>query len=249
MMLKCLRTDLHIHTCLSPCADLTMSPLRIVRAARARKLDVIAICDHNSAENVQAAMNAARGTDLSVCPAMEITSAEEVHVLGIFADAGAALKMQKKVYEKLSRGKNDERLFGEQIIVNEADEITGYSDRLLIGATGLSIEEVIAGIHELGGLAIASHIDREAYSILGQLALIPENLPLDALEISSRIDAGQAQHLFPQISTHPVITSSDAHNLDEIGRAVTMFQVERPTIDEMRRALRNEDGRRVLLER
>ncbi|MBE0432163.1 PHP domain-containing protein [candidate division WOR-3 bacterium] len=248
-MLKCLRADLHIHTCLSPCADLTMSPLRIVQAALARRLDVIAICDHNSAENVQAAMNAARGTDLSVCPAMEITSAEEVHVIGLFADAGAVLNMQKKVYDNLSSGKNDERLFGEQIIVNEADEIMGYSDRLLIGATSISIEEVIAGIHELGGLAIASHIDREAYSILGQLGFIPENLPLDALEVSSRIESNQAKHLFSQISAHPVITSSDAHNLDEIGKGVTIFQVERPTIDEMRHALRNENGRRVLLEK
>ena len=44
-------TDLHIHSTLSPCASLEMSPAAIVRRARELALDVIAVTDHNSVDN------------------------------------------------------------------------------------------------------------------------------------------------------------------------------------------------------
>lgn len=247
-MLESLRADLHIHTCLSPCADLTMSPLRIVQAARARKLDVIAVCDHNSAENVQAAVNAARDMALTVLPGMEITSSEEVHVCAIFDDCGPAMALQELVYGRLGAGENDPKLFGEQIVANEFDEVEGYNTRLLIGATSLSVDQIVFEVRRLGGLVIAAHVDREAYSLLGHLGFIPDDLPLDALEISSRLGPDAARDLKIRLGGRAVITSSDAHDLDEIGRAVTRFVVERPTVDEMRRAFRHEDGRGAGLE-
>lgn len=47
MELRRLRADLHIHTCLSPCGELAMSPRAVVEAARAAGLDLIAVTDHN----------------------------------------------------------------------------------------------------------------------------------------------------------------------------------------------------------
>jgi len=247
-MLKCFRADLHVHSCLSPCADLTMSPKRIVQTAIAKRLDIIALCDHNSAENVEAAMRAARNTRLTVLPGMEVTSSEEVHVCGIFADSNAARMLQELVYKELIPGENNEELFGEQIIANEFDEVEGYNKRLLIGATNLSVEEVVAEIHRLGGLVIASHVDREAYSIIGQLGFIPEKLELDALEISTAVSYDEAQMKIPQLSAYPVVSSSDAHNLDQIGTVASRFRIEKPTIDELQRAFQQQDGRSVLLE-
>ena len=113
-MLQCLRADLHIHSCLSPCADITMSPKRIVEQATSMKLHVIAICDHNSAENVQAAIKVAKKTPLTVLPGMEITTSEEVHVLAIFPTIDAVLSMQESIYEKLMPGGNKEDVFGDQ---------------------------------------------------------------------------------------------------------------------------------------
>ncbi|MCK4673831.1 PHP domain-containing protein [candidate division WOR-3 bacterium] len=246
-MLKCFQTDLHIHTCLSPCADLTMSPKRIVEQAMAKKLDIIAICDHNSAENVHAAKNAASKSDVRVLAGMEVTSAEEVHLLALFDKTKRLLNLQETVYANLTPGENKEELFGEQIIADEFDEVKGYNKRLLIGATNLTLKELVNKIHELGGLAIASHIDRETYSIIGQLGFIPEDLELDALEISPNSNRNDALSKFPEIKKFPLIFSSDAHFLKDIGRVTTSFLLEEPTVDEIRKALENRDGRKVII--
>jgi predicted metal-dependent phosphoesterase TrpH len=247
-MLKCFQADLHIHTCLSPCADLTMSPKRIVEQAMAKKLDIIAICDHNSAENVKAAKNAASKSDVTIMAGMEVTSAEEVHLLAFFDEVKRVLNLQETVYANLTPGENKEDLFGEQIIANEFDEVKGYNKRLLIGATNLTLKELVNEIHKLGGLAIASHIDRETYSIIGQLGFIPKDLELDALEISSKINQNDALNKFPEIKKFPLIFSSDAHFLHDIGKVTTSFLIEEPTLNEIRKALENRDGRKVITE-
>ena len=109
--------------------------------------------------------------------------------------------------------------------------------KLLIGATDLTLEAAVDAIHGFGGLAVASHIDRQSFGILGQIGFIPEGLPLDALEVSPAA-------LSARRDDFPVITSSDAHRLDDIGRSSTVFLLEEPSVEEIGRALRNEGGRR-----
>ncbi|MGB7055025.1 MAG: PHP domain-containing protein [bacterium] len=245
-MLRCYLADLHVHTCLSPCADLTMSPRRIVEAGLKKDLDIIAVCDHNSAENVHATIKASRDTKLTVLAGMEITSVEEAHVIGLFTTYDAVHELQDLVYGNLTAGENDESLFGAQIIANEFDEIEGYNKRLLIGATNLSIGRIVDEIHELKGLAIASHVDREAYSIISQLGFVPEDLELDALEISSSLTMAEARGKFPEIEKYALVSSSDAHYLDDIGKTATQLMIEKPTLEELRKAFRNTDGRSVV---
>ena len=247
-MLRCLRADVHIHTCLSPCGDLTMSPLRIVKRAREMKLDILGICDHNSAENVQATIDASSHTNITVLAGMEVTTAEEVHVIALFDNSKDVLNLQEIVYEHLPPEKNDEKLFGEQIIVNEHDEVEGYDERLLISAINLRLKKVVQEVHRLGGLAIASHVDRETYGIIGQLGFIPDNLELDALEISPQTSQSDAVSRFPEIKKFPLVSASDAHFLDDIGRATTSFLLEAPTITEIKKAFLGEEGRKVVLE-
>jgi PHP family Zn ribbon phosphoesterase len=224
-----------------------MSPKRIVHRAKVRKVDIIAVCDHNSAENAGAAIRAARDVGISVIPGMEIASSEEVHVLALFDHLEDALSMQAAVYAQLPEGENKPGLFGDQIIANELDEVEGYNDRLLISATKFTVAEVISKVHRLNGLAVASHIDRPSYSILSQLGFIPDDLPLDGLEISANTNAATATEIFPEIKKYPLVTSSDAHNLEEIGRAVTYFYLNEPSVPEIRKALRNQDGRKFTL--
>ena len=247
-MLQFFRTDLHIHTCLSPCADLTMSPKRIVNRAMKKKLDIIGICDHNSAENVQATVNAACKNDLTVLPGMEITSIEEVHVLALFDETEQVLNLQETIYANLIPGENKKELFGEQIVANEFDEVEGYNNKLLIGATTLNLAEIVKTIHTYGGLAIASHIDRESYSIIGQLGFIPEDLNIDALEISPRTTSAQINARIPNILKYPLITSSDAHFLEDIGKATTSFLLAQPSFDEIKMAFSHRDGRKIVME-
>jgi hypothetical protein len=181
-MLRPFRADLHVHTCLSPCAELDMTPRQIVDAAKGKGLDILAITDHNSAENTEAARRAASGSGLVVLSGMEITSSEEVHVLALFEDGEGAMRMQDIVYENLPPGENDEELYGQQVIVNEFDEVMGFNTRLLITATRLSLEALVSMIHSCGGLCVASHIDREAFSVISQLGFIPGDAGFDALE-------------------------------------------------------------------
>ncbi|HRT62083.1 MAG TPA: hypothetical protein P5551_06965 [Syntrophales bacterium] len=243
-MIRAFRCDLHIHSCLSPCADLEMSPRALVRKSIDEGLDIIAVCDHNASENVRYVIKAAEGTNLVVFPGMEVTSSEEVHVLALFESQEALQKLQARVYEQLP-GQNDESIFGCQAIVNEQDEVEGLNERLLIGATGIPLDEIVRMIHELGGLAVASHVDREGFSILGQLGFIPKELPLDAVEVSPRTGLKNARERFPDIAAYPLVEFSDAHRLGEIGQGVTKIYLKRATLSELKMAFEKKQGRYI----
>ncbi len=236
--MRAMRADLHVHTCLSPCAESEMVPTAIVDQAKRMGLDIIGICDHNSAENVRAVLEAGRRRDLPVIPGMEITSREEVHVLGLFRDEEVLSALQNLVYGNLP-GENNPDFFGAQTIVDECDDVIGSTTKLLIGATGFSLEETVQVIHEAGGLAIAAHIDRERFGLVGQLGFVPEGLPVDAMEVSPHASV-------EAWDDYTVVTFSDAHVLRDIGRSSTSFLLEEATLEEIGKALRNEDGRGIL---
>lgn len=242
------RLDLHIHTVLSPCTEIAeMTPRAIVRTALERNLDMIGICDHNSARNVSATARAAAGTGLAVIPGIEVTSSEEVHIMGLFPSDDAAAAMQEEVYSRLP-GENREEVFGYQVVVDEFDQVDDLDQRLLIGATTLSTERVVELIHSLGGLAIASHVDRSGFGLFGQLGFIPPGLALDALEVSRRIDYASARRKYPQARDYTLITSSDAHTLADVGAVVTRVGMAEPSFSELKKVLAREDGRGVVEE-
>ena len=239
--MKMYKTDLHIHTCLSPCAELEMSPRNIVRQAKRRGLDLIGICDHNTCENVPYVKKSAEKEELNILGGIEVTSKEEVHILALFDNEEELFSMQKIIYENL-HGINDEKLYGIQVVVDENDEALEFNNKFLIGATELSVDEIVNTIHELHGLAIASHIDRESFSIIGQLGFIPNRLQIDALEVSTSDRADSFKYI-----TLPLITSSDAHKLSTIGSSLTQFFMEEVNLEEMKKSLRGEEGRKVII--
>jgi 3',5'-nucleoside bisphosphate phosphatase len=244
-MIRTFNCDLHIHTCLSPCAELDMHPKALVERAISAGVDVLAICDHNSSENVPYVINAARGKNLKIFPGMEITTSEEVHFIALFDSLHDLARLQEIIYLHLE-GKNDEDLFGVQAIVNENGEVEGISDKLLIGATDIPLNDLINHVHEQNGLAIASHIDRESFSVLSQLGFIDESIHFDALEISSLTGIQQARIQYPELSNFSFITSSDAHYLKDIGTSPTKIMLEEPTLKELKMAFTGQNGRRVL---
>jgi PHP family Zn ribbon phosphoesterase len=242
--LRYFSADLHIHTCLSPCSDWEMSPKKIVGKSIEKQLDIIAICDHNSAENVQAVKRLGEKRGLCVLPGMEICSREEVHMLGIFNTVEQAQAMQEFVYAHLP-GENQAEVFGYQVIANEKDEVCGEVSRLLIGASRLSLQDIVVKIHKLGGLSIASHVDRPSFGIIGQLGFIPEDLSLDGLEVSYRVPLNEVRKKVPGVMNFPCISSSDAHFLDDIGKIKTVLTLAAPTFEEIRLALQGQDGRKI----
>lgn len=224
-----------------------MAPADIVEKAASLGINIIAVCDHNSVENVEATQNLAKRRGLSVIPGMEINSSEEVHILGLFADIENALKMQAVVYENLQPGENNEDKFGMQVVVNEINEVLGFNKRLLIGATALSINRIVELIHGFGGLAIASHIDREGFGIIGQLGFIPPEAAFDAFEISYKTDLKEALIKYSPYKHTPWITSSDAHTIKDVGRKTTGFYMGHSTFKEISLTLKGVGGRRVIL--
>ena len=241
-MLTAFRADVHVHTCLSPCGDLLMSPKKIIARALEQNIDIIAITDHNSAENASAAVSVAAGSPITVLPGMEVCTSEEIHVLALFENLRSALEFQRLVYDHLP-GENNPEVFGEQIIADENDEVRGYQQKLLIGATDLPLATVVDGIHRLDGVAIASHIDRESYSIVGQLGFIPGDVRFEALELSVNITNSDAEKRFTTYSGYTFIRNSDAHFLEDIGKNTSTFYLEKPTFGELRKALGNQQGR------
>lgn len=245
MGLRRFRADLHIHSCLSPCGELTIYPRRIVERALEERLDIVAVTDHNTAENAAAAIRAAEGTSLTVLPGMEVTSEEEVHILGVFGAMEDVLPLQEEVFRGLPKAPPNDPFAGEQVIVDAEDLVTGFNPYRLMAAARMDVREVVELIHRSGGLAIASHIEREAFGILSQLGFIPSGLRLDALEVSPlgtvpelRTDLGTAVLL-------PVVRFSDAHRPEEIGRASTDLFLEAPLFSEVRMAFQGMNGRRI----
>ncbi len=243
-MLREFRCDLHIHTCLSPCADLDMYPAALVEKSLERGIDVIGICDHNASENAQYVIEASRGKRVYVFPGMEITSREDVHVIAFFENIDTLLQIQNIVYNSLS-GTNREEIFGCQAIVNELNEVEGFNDKLLIGATGLALHEIVEVVHRLDGIAIAAHIDRESFSVLGQLGFIPPGVRFDAFEISPAIGLRAARENYPNLRDHTFIQSSDAHFINDIGTVFTKIVMEKPSLSELKMAFQKREGRYV----
>lgn len=237
--------DLHVHTALSPCADGSMTPPVIVGSALTEGLAMIAVCDHNSARNVAAVQEAA-GEHLCVLAGMEITTAEECHVVGLFPDAAAAEAAGDEVAATLAAADEGyETFFGEQHLLDATGLETGRETLALATATPLSVDAAVALVHRHGGLAVAAHIDRPSFGVIGQLGFFPEEAGFDAVELSRHVPAGSEQEAAFAVHGLPVLHSSDAHYVVDVGAARTAVTCERPSFDELALALRGLEGRRV----
>jgi len=221
---KLIKADVHLHTCLSPCADITQSPKRVIKKVRENGFGLVFITDHNSMANAEAAINAGKGfTELRIYPGMEITTREEIHVLSLFEKLENALKTQEYINNYLPDVYFDlERQ--EQIIANEDDEIEGYYHKSLFSAVNLDLDEIIELVHGNKGIVIAAHIDRQSFSIISQLGFIPERCELDALEISPNLSLQEAKEIYNKYSLkYKFVKGSDSHSLNTIGCSFTEF--------------------------
>jgi 3',5'-nucleoside bisphosphate phosphatase len=242
------RADLHVHTVLSPCAEVEMIPPLIVQTALENQIDIIAITDHNASANVRAVQKAADGTGLTVLPGMEVQTHEDVHVLCLFASLLDLESWQHKVDLSLPDALNQPEHFGEQYVVDENGEYIRTENRLLLTATELSIEEVIEQVAKLGGLVIPAHVDRKSFGLFPTLGFLADWWHFPALEISSHITAETLHEKFPSSKNHVLIQSGDVHRLDEF-LGTTIFEIEAPTLDEIRKAFCGENQRNVRIER
>jgi PHP family Zn ribbon phosphoesterase len=242
--LRFFTADLHIHTVLSACAEIEMLPELILERAQELGLELIAVTDHNSAENAAAMLSAATGTGVTVLPGMEVQTREEVHLLCLFDTLEQVLVWQGDVYGRLPRMKNKEEVFGTQVVLDATGNVVGRNERLLLTSVSFSVEEVAQRVRRLGGLCIPCHVDRPAYSIIANLGFIPPDLEFEGVEISHLVGVAEARQRFPELERYALLADGDAHRLPELARRTTL-KMEEPTVAELARALAGEGGRGV----
>ena len=182
-------------------------------------------------------MEVGRHAGITVLPGLEICTREEVHILAVHETVEQAKAVEKIVYQGLTQ-KNLPDLFGFQIIADKEDMVLGEEDKLLIQASLLTVKQTVDLIHQWNGLAIAAHIDRPSYSILGQLGFIPEDSGLDGVEISAKTVAQKQEQYFLDKTTLPCLVSSDAHFIGDIGKGSTIFHIGYPTFKEIASAFK-----------
>lgn len=244
-MLRTYWVDLHVHTALSPCGELEMGASEIVEAARSAGLDLIAVSDHNICDNYPAIAECAGGNPV-VLPAIEVQTAEDIHVLTIFPDYETACVFQEWLWLEMPPVQNDPDIFGHQVVIDANNEIVRFEDTLLLQGVGYDVDTIVARAHEQGAIVILAHIDRPAFAYPAVLGPFPEDYPADAFELSRRLNSDQANAWRERYPTRTFVRSSDSHMLDGLSRAnCTKMQLESPSFDEVKLALAGEGGRRI----
>ncbi len=241
-----IRVDLHMHSCLSPCGDMEMTPANLVGLAALGGLDAIALTDHNITLNVPAAVRAGKEYGITVVPGMELETVEEVHVVCLFPDLEKLDEFQKLVTESYTQIPNKPEIFGEQVIMDENDEILGYYPNMLLSPTGLSIDEAIPMVLEMGGIAYPAHVDRDSFSVLSNLGAMPFDYPLEFAEISYECDLDALYEKFPLMKKYTLIHASDAHYPQFIADPGALLEVSENSPKGIIEALRSLPGGMIL---
>ena len=208
--------DLHIHSCLSPCGDMDMTPNNLVNMAKLLGLDVIALTDHNTSLNCEAAMKVAEEVGLLVIPGMELTTTEDIHAVCLFPTLEKALSFSSYVDEHRIKIRNKAQIYGRQVIMNEVDEEIGEIEHLLLPASGIGIMDAYRIAKDFGGICYPAHIDRDSLSILSVLGEIDPACGFKTAELAdiSKLDELKGQH--PILDEMHIITCSDAHYLENM---------------------------------
>lgn len=240
------RADLHVHTVLSPCAEIEMLPALIVQEALDRRIRLIAITDHNATANVIAVQEAAAGSGLTVLPGLELQTREEVHVLCLFDTLDQAETFQAIIDPLMPDIENKPDYFGVQLVVDSLGDLKREETRLLLTSADISIEQAFEDVDRLGGILIPAHVNRKGFGLIETLGFVPQDVRIEALEISRHISPEQARRAFPQIAGYPLIQNGDAHRLDDLLGA-TSFMIEKPVIAELRLAICNQNGRTFII--
>lgn len=232
MMVK---ADFHIHSTVSPCADLSMSPKNIVKLAKRRGLSIIALTDHNSTRNCPSFFSLCHKNDLFCLGGAEVTTREECHVLCLFEDLRTIMDFGDYVEQHLPDVLNQPDVLGDQVYVNENEEVLGFVDRCLGNATTISFNDLCKHVRLNKGLVIPAHVDRFAFGLISQIGFIPSDSMIDALEVQhSKVNILQLQD-------HPyaIVLGSDAHFLNQIGSVYNEIELSEFSLSSVKQAFQS----------
>ena len=217
--------DLHMHSCLSPCGDMDMTPNNLVNMAKLLGLDVIALTDHNTSLNCEAAIEVGEAVGVLVIPGMELTTAEDIHAVCLFPTLEKALGFSAYVDEHRIKVKNKAEIYGRQVIMNKDDEEIGEVEHLLLPASFITISEAYQKAKEFGGICYPAHIDRDSLSILSVLGEIDPYCGFKTAELAdmSKLETLKQQH--PILNELNIVNCSDAHYLENMREAQNTLEL------------------------
>ena len=218
--------DLHLHSCLSPCGDMDMTPNNITGMAKLLGLDIIALTDHNTSLNCGATIAAGRENGVVVVPGMELTTSEDIHAVCLFPTLERALEWSEYVDSHRIKIRNRPDIYGRQVIMNALDEEIGELEHLLLPATEISIMNAYSLARSFGGICYPAHIDRDSLSILSVLGEIDESCGFITAELADKIKLEALQKMHPILDTLNIVTNSDAHYLENMRDAENRIELE-----------------------
>ena len=211
--------DLHIHSCLSPCADNDMTPNNIAGMAALKGLQIVALTDHNSCKNCPAFFEACKRQGIIPVAGMELSTAEDIHVVCLFERLDDAMRFDSEISGHLMNIKNKPEIFGDQLVLDGNDEHIATEEKLLISATDLLISDAIELARSYGAHVHPAHIDRESNGIIAILGDVPDEYAFDCLEFNNVEGIPYINEKYPHTASKKRIVSSDAHHLWDINEA------------------------------
>ena len=191
-------------------------------------LEVIAVTDHNGAANLPAVKKVADAFGIMLIPGIEVCTAEDIHLLCYFETVERCLEFEKIILDSLPPVKNKKAIYGNQLIRNEDDEITGEYETLLIIGSSYNLWDCVRICHEMGGVAVYAHIDKNSYSVISVLGALPPEIDIDGVEI---YDLANRPKLIAQgliTDETPYMSNSDAHYLEYIGEREEHLSKDHP---------------------
>ena len=218
--------DLHLHSCLSPCGDMDMTPNNITGMAKLLGLDVIALTDHNTSLNCEATIEAGKRNGVYVIPGMELTTSEDIHAVCLFPTLERALDWSEYVDNHRIKVKNRAKIYGRQVIMNSEDEEIGEIEHLLIPATEVSIMNAHEKVAEFGGICYPAHIDRDSLSILSVLGEIDPSCGFTTAELADKSRLGELREQHQILNSLNIVTNSDAHYLENMRDAENYLELD-----------------------
>ncbi len=218
--------DLHVHSCLSPCADDDMTPNNIAGMSALKGLQIVALTDHNSCKNCPAFFEACRRQGIIPVAGMELSTAEDVHLVCLFEKIEDAMRFDKEIESHLMNVQNRPEIFGNQLVLDSEDEMVGTEPKLLISATDLWMSEAVALARSFGAHVHPAHVDRESNGIIAILGDIPTDYDFDCLEFNDHESIERIKNDHPIARSARHVVSSDAHHLWDINEAEYSFELD-----------------------
>ncbi len=218
--------DLHVHSCLSPCGDNDNTPNNLAGMAAIKGLQVLALTDHNTCGNCPAFYVACKKQGIIPIAGMELTTAEDIHMVCLFPTLEEAMAFHETVQEHRIKIPNRPDIFGEQWILDEEDNPLGTEGYLLLNATDLSLEQAVSTVRGMNGLIYPAHIDRDSNGIVATLGFFPDSPTFSCVEYKEKETKADLEDRFPILKGKPVVVSSDAHYLWDINEAENFFEIE-----------------------